>query len=543
MFSAGSLMPPKKSLTQPKEPPAPDGTNLDRMVQHPFDGDGGVLGVTFNGDGTAIARYRYVRTAAMTRERKMGKKLYTGMEGTRESSSDDAAGQGNDFPVPLYKHHLLPGLNKLRKNTANTRAVYWSKKLLTLWEGGLPYKLDALGLSTEGRSQLGGVLGEVDPFGGKATLDLKKNRLVSYSNKQGSKSSDLTLYEFNAKFRVVSEVEYTLPGFALLSDFCITDKYALFVQPPVVTNGMQFMMSKDPSKSLKVEQGEALLHIIKRGSPDMKTISIPFDGASDADLHFCNAFEDGEGNVILDVIRSDGRNVNVNASSKSQSWPWSSTRDEFDQSSSRKSLWRYTVQVKSGIVTKECTTDMQTYFGVVNPSKSGQKYEYVYAAVGAECGDGKVSPPQGIVKINPETKEAQVWYPKEFEFCGEPMYAPRKNSDGQLEDDDRKEDDGYILSLLFDGIKKESEIIIFEASDVSKGPISRIPLGIAVPHSLYGCFASSEECNWSAEEIERRAKLSDKMESRGNMWNEVKSDFSGLGLRLDDFEEYFGTIL
>jgi hypothetical protein len=24
------------------------------------------------------------------------------------------------------------------------------------------------------------------------------------------------------------------------------------------------------------------------------------------------------------------------------------------------------------------------------------------------------------------------------------------------------------------------------------------------------------------------------------MWNEVKSDFSGLGLRFDDMEEYFG---
>ncbi len=273
MFSAGSLLPPKKSIVQPKQPPVPDGQDTERMVQHPFEGDGGILGVTFNGDGTAIARYRYVRTAAMTRERKKGKKLYSGMEVTRESgssgsssSSSSDGGQGNDFPVPLYKHHLQPGLNKFRKNTSNTRAVYWSKKLLTLWEGGLPYKLDALGLSTEGRSQLGGVLGEEDPFSGKAVLDLKKIRLVSYSNKQGSGSSMLTLFEFNAKFRVVSEMEYKLPGFALISDFAVTDRYALFVQPPVATNGMQFMMSKDPSKSLKVEKGEAVsthIHISK----------------------------------------------------------------------------------------------------------------------------------------------------------------------------------------------------------------------------------------------------------------------------------------
>ena len=258
MFSAGSLLPPKKSLTQPKQPPVPDGQDQGRMVKHPFEGDGGILGITFNGNGKAVVRYRYVRTASLTRERKKGKKLYSGMESTREEGSTVGNGQGNDFPVPLYKHHLQPGLNKNRKNTSNTRAIYWSKKLLTLWEGGLPYKLDALGLSTEGRSQLGGVLNEDDPFSGKAVFDAKKDRLVSYSNKQGSGSSDLTVYEFNSKFRVASEVEYTLPGFAVLSDFAVTEKYTLFVQPPIATNGMQFMMSKDPVKALKFEQGAAV---------------------------------------------------------------------------------------------------------------------------------------------------------------------------------------------------------------------------------------------------------------------------------------------
>ena len=70
--------------------------------------------------------------------------------------------------------------------------------------------------------------------------------------------------------------------------------------------------------------------------------------------------------------------------------------------------------------------------------------------------------------------------------------------------------------------------------------MARIPLGMGIPHGLYGCFTDAEEAVWSGEEIERRAKLADKMESRGNLWNEVKSDFSGLGLRFDDMEEYFG---
>ena len=260
MFSAGAIMPPKKSIVQPKTPPAPDGTDMDRMVKHPFDGDGAILGVTFRGDGTASSRFRYVRTAGMTKERKKGMKLYSGMETSRAEniSGNGSIKGGNDFPVPLWKHHLQPGLNKSRKNTSNTRSIYWSKKLITLWEGGLPYKLDALALSTEGRSQLGGVLGEADPFSGSAVLDAKKDRMLFYSNKPEGGSSELTLYEFNSKFRLATVNEYKLPGYAMISDFAATEKYALFVQPPISTNGMSFMLSKDPSKSLKADKGPAV---------------------------------------------------------------------------------------------------------------------------------------------------------------------------------------------------------------------------------------------------------------------------------------------
>jgi len=534
MFSAGSIVPPKKSLVQPKQQPVPDGSDQDRMVKHPFDGDGACLGVTFAGDGKATSRYRFVRTTALTKERKKGKKLYSGMETTRLGGAGVANGHGNDFPVPLYKHHLQPGLNKSRKNTSNTRSVYWSKKLITLWEGGLPYKLDALGLSTEGRSQLGGVLGEADPFSGKAVFDPVKDRMLFYSNKQDGGGSELTLYEFNSKFRVASANEYKLPGFAVLSDFAATEKYAIFVQPPISTNGMKFMISKEPSKSLKLDGGASMFQVLKRGSEGvMKTLSIPVDNMSDADLHFCNAYEEDDGKtLVVDAIRSDTSGV----SATQTQWPWASSMKEFAASSSKKSLWRYTMKPSTGTVTKELITDVPTYFATINPTKNGQSYNYVYAAVGAMGSEN--APPQGIAKINVDTKTIDTWFPKEYEFCGEPMFAQRKSDASNGE-----EDDGYIISILLNGKEKKSEIVILDAAKISEGPVARVPLGVAIPHGLHGCFASSDECQWSAEEVERRAKLADKMEARDHMWNEVKSDFSGLGLRLDDFEEYFGDIL
>ena len=287
MFSAGSLPPPKNSLVKPKQPPVPDGRDSSRMVLHPFEGDGAVLAITFHGGnkmieqqnkmnfdnvsegnnndeniptvntvGKVTTRFRYVRTNAFTNERKKGKKLYTGMESTRSIPSSLV---GNDLAAPpFYRHHLLSGLNKMRKNTSNTRAVYFGKRLLTLWSGGLPYKLDALALSTDGRSQLGGVVKKEDSsLGAKAAIDAKKNRILFYGVDEDSGSSQLNLYEFNSKFQPIKDndgvVQVKLPGLAMIYDFAVTENYAVFVQPILKVNGMQYMLSKEPGKSISLE--------------------------------------------------------------------------------------------------------------------------------------------------------------------------------------------------------------------------------------------------------------------------------------------------
>ena len=279
-------------------------------------------------------------------------------------------------------------------------------------------------------------------------------------------------------------------------------------------------------------------------------------------MQFVNAHEDDEdGTIIFDAIRSssdDGGNARGGGGgeggggvSSATQWPWASTLSEFRSTSTKKSLWRYKVDPRSGIVTKDCVSNDQVYFGVVNAKFSGRKHRYVYAASGRMGED--VAPPQGISKFDLDgrvdnnddddaaTRVVESWFPEPHEFCGEPMYAPREGGGG---DDAEEEDGGYLLTVLFNGREEKSELLVLRANDVSSGPIARVPIGIAVPHGYHGCFApSADDANWTYEEIERRAKLADKMETRGSMWNEVKSDFSGLGLRFDDMEEYFGDLM
>lgn len=534
MFSAGSIVPPKTSIVQPKQPPVPDGRDSERMVRHPFEGDGAMLGITFSGDGEVSVRYRYIRTVGFTNERKKGARVYKAMDFTRSMGS--LAGVGNDLPLPLFRHHLQPGLNKNRKNTSNTRAVYWGKRLLSLWEGGQPFKLDARALSTEGRSRLGGAIQrDADSFGAKMSYDSKLNRALFYGLELGPKSSSLTLYEFDSEFRLVDGGRTTadLQGVAVMNDFCSTEHYAVFVQPNIVANTIQFVVSKDPGKTLGVQKGSAYLHLIPRaGSNEQYTrlsLAIPDEGPSEANLQFCNAYEDGE-EVVVDAILSEC--LSVDAGSRPVSWPWGASLNEYRSMASQKSLWRYIVNTKSGKVTKRLLIDNHCFFGVVNQAVSSQKHRYIYLNIGG-LGTA-VAPTQGIARFDCENELVASWMPASHEFCGEPMYASRKGKQNDYEDS------GYVLSVLFNGETKESELVILNANDVAAGPMTRIPLGIAVPHGLFGCFVSDENAVWPAEALERRAKLADKMESRGNRWNEVKSDFSGLGLRLDDMEEYFG---
>mmetsp|Transcript_15811 Transcript_15811/g.43609 ORF Transcript_15811/g.43609 Transcript_15811/m.43609 type:complete len:633 (-) Transcript_15811:72-1970(-) len=532
MFSAGSIVPPKTSIIQPRNPPVPDGQDPSRMVRHPYEGDGAILGVSFEGGDSnqATVRFRYIRTVALTNERKKGAKLYTGMESTRELGSDCALGLGNDWQLPLYRHHLQPGLNKLRKNTSNTRAIYWGKRLLSTWEGGQPYKMDALALSTEGRSRLGGAIRrDEDPFGSKMVVDSKQNRALFYGLEQDAKQSEITLYEFGEDFRLIDgtagRTYFPLPGFAILNDFAATQNYAVFVQPPMEANAMQFLFKKEPGLSTVLQKGSSLLHLVPRteSSREPKTLTIPDTGSVDANLQFINAFEKGD-SVVIDAIQSEA----VQPGNALPEWPWVDSLQKFKMGSGPKSLWRYTANTQTGTVTKECLFDSASCaFGVINTDAvSAQEHQFIFMCV-ASSKDG---PPQGVARFDCRTGSISQWMPAKHEFCGEPMFAPRE---GSFEE----EDDGYILTVMLDGKRRESHLLVFDAKNISPGPISRVPLGTLFPHGLHGCFA--RDATWPSDTIERRSKLADKMESRGNMWNEVKSDFSGLGLRLDDIEEYF----
>lgn len=94
----------------------------------------------------------------------------------------------------------------------------------------------------------------------------------------------------------------------------------------------------------------------------------------------------------------------------------------------------------------------------------------VYTTPGGSA--AAVSPQAGVLKTDVEdVSRSQIWLPEPHQFCGEVLFTPRPAGSA--------EDDGYLLTLCFDGKEGTSSLLVLDAAHVDRGPIARVPLSAA----------------------------------------------------------------
>ncbi len=97
--------------------------------------------------------------------------------------------------------------------------------------------------------------------------------------------------------------------------------------------------------------------------------------------------------------------------------------------------------------------------------------------------DFVITPNYCIFFQNPVTfNPIPFWSAAPRGFVGEPIFVPRPDSE--------KEDDGWVLALVYDAAHHRSDVIILDASDFSKGTIARLHLKHHIPYGLHGSFTS-----------------------------------------------------
>jgi carotenoid cleavage dioxygenase-like enzyme len=265
-----------------------------------LDADGYVVRVDLREDGSAWVSGRFVETDEFRAERAARRLLHRGSFGTRSSRW-----LGN-YGVPRFK------------NAANTNTLLAGGRLLALWEGGLPYELDASSLETVGASRLGGALKRGDAFSAHPAVDAATGSFVNIAvdnagnAKRPHRRNRVAVLEFDRSAALVSrqEVELLQP-YAMLHDFKATDEFVVFLQSPLKLSLPHLLVGGGVGGALHERDGPALLYVVKRckeavpaGAKAPRPQLAVFHAPRIFSYHCINAFVD-KGELIFDVLGTD----------------------------------------------------------------------------------------------------------------------------------------------------------------------------------------------------------------------------------------------
>jgi len=421
---------------------------LDRNGEnygHPFDGDGMICEIRFS-QGQAHFRNRFVQTPEFLAEQAAGKVLYRGVFGTQKPGGWLA----NCFDLRL-------------KNIANTNVIFHGGKLLALWEAARPYSLDPKTLDTLGIETFEGKLAPGTVFTAHPKLDPLTGDLWGFGVETGPKST-IIIYRLDPQGVLHREAQHRVPGFSFLHDFAYTPNYSIFLQNPVKFNPLPFLFGlKTAGACLDLKPDAPSQFLICDRSGNLITLETEPGFV----FHHCNAYEPEPGKITIDSILyatypklepdSDFRVV------------------DFDQVVPGK-LVRFKIDLNTSKIERQLLLDRSCEFPAINPNYLGQPYRYAYLGV-TDRPTGN-APLQALIKLDLETGEEQIYSLAPRGFMGEPIFVPKPNATA--------EDDGWILVLIFNAASDRSELLIFEAANLTL--TATLTLNHHVPYGLHGGF-------------------------------------------------------
>ncbi len=413
---------------------------------HPFDGDGMILAVTFKGDRVYVQN-RYVATAEYQAEQRAGRILYKNVFGTLR-------------PEGFWANWFDFGF----KNVANTGVIHWGDKLLALWEAAPPYHLDPVTLATWGSEDLGALAGR--PFSAHPRIDPVTGHLWNFGIQVGL-TTQIHLYELDQKGVMVSQRTEIITGMAFIHDCLITENYVILVQNPMALDPLWFVLGvKGAAECLRFAQGQPTRIFLfpKAGGPKITLETDPF-----FIFHHVNAYEE-QGSIVLDTIRYE-------------EYLKTEEDKDFREVDFTKipggRLWRLRLDLATKKVTGQQWSTQICEFPQVAPQCVGYAHRYAY--IGAAHDAQKNGPLQVLWKVDFQTQAQQRYSFAPHGFVGEPQFIPRPGS--------TSEDAGWIVILVYQSQDHHTDIVIFDAQNITAGPVTRIALPHHVPFGLHG--------NWS----------------------------------------------
>lgn len=267
----------------------------DVHYNHPFDGDGMITRFAFD-EGEVVYSNRFVRTRELEAEEEAGRVLYRGF--------------GTNLPGGLLRNAL-----RFRfKNAANTNVIAHGGRLLALWEGGWPHRLEPETLETLERfSFSGGLLNPFSrieraiapelPFSAHPSIDPETGEMFNFGIAYGARNR-LLVYRISADDVLDEPRVVELDRMSFVHDFVLTPNWCVFFLPRVdfkVGRALLGLTTPVDSLSIQPEAPMTALLVPRRGGEPVR-----IELCSGFVFHFAHGYEDGTGRLVLDGMRMAG---------------------------------------------------------------------------------------------------------------------------------------------------------------------------------------------------------------------------------------------
>ncbi|WP_079403246.1 carotenoid oxygenase family protein [Streptomyces sp. 3211] len=357
----------------------------------------------------------------------------------------------------------------LTASAAGTHIIEHAGRLLALCEANLPFELTAE-LDTVGAYDFGGKLR------GAMTAHPKEDPVTGELHFFGSSPFPpfLTYYVSDAKGHIVHDAEVPGATAALKHDFALTRRHVVFVEGNVTfdhaeASGIPYSWNDHQPSRIGVMPRE------EDGAGRVRWFSIEPGNM----LHVSNAYEDGQGRIVL-----EGPTVDREGFRLSWNW-WVGAPGRGSEPVSRSYTRRWVLDMAAGTVDEQIIDDLPVEFPTLNEEYLGAENRYQYAiSFPDENGLGGY----GVVKYDRSTGARRVHRVGDARLPSEAVFVAAADATG--------EDDGYLLTVVSDLKQDASQLLVLDASDLER--VATVHLPHRVGAGLHGSWIPDSRLEGSA---------------------------------------------
>jgi carotenoid cleavage dioxygenase len=431
-----------------------------------FNGDGMISRFHFH-DGQCDFRQRWARTDKWKLEKAAGKALFGAY---RNPLTDDDSVKGEI------------------RGTANTNAWLFAGKLWALKEDSPALVMDPATMETMGYEKFGGrMTGQTFTAHPKVDPDTGNMVAIGYAA-SGLCSDDVTYMEIAPDGSLVREKWFKAPYYCMMHDFAITPDYLLIHIVPSIGSWE------------RLEQGlphfgfdttlPVYLGVIPRRD-DLKQEDIRwFERGNCFASHVMNAWQEGS---RIHFVTPEAKNNFFPFFPDVHGAPF---RPE--ESVTHLTDWVVDLASNSDQFERiEKLTDTFSEFPRIDDRYTGRRNRYTWGlevdfrrpveAVGGSAGG---APMNCLFLKDLETGAEHHWWAGPTSTLQEPCFVPRGK--------DAPEGDGWIVQVCNRLAEHRSDLLLFDALDIEKGPVATIQIPIRLRFGLHGNWANAEEIGLAA---------------------------------------------